>query len=249
MTVGRTIQSLGLCLSLAGPAAAQSRAAIAGQVIDRASGRPLRAEITLANTSRSVTTDSAGRYAFPGLPTGLHTFHVRALGFSATTFSLELAPGRPLVHSVALDSIAAAQPLPAVDVSANAPAASYRLTAFERRRQTGRGQYLTEGEIRRTGASTIAEAVRGLRGILFECGGGGGCYVRMSRAPMRCLPEYIVDDHVMNDFGPKTPIGDVVAMEVYGGPGDVAGEFAGRNAGCGVIVIHTRSGPPRRPPG
>jgi hypothetical protein len=64
---------------------------------------------------------------------------------------------------------------------------------------------------------------------------------------MRCLPEFIVDDHVMNDFGPLTPIRDIVGLEVYTGPSEVPGEYAGRNAGCGVVVIWTRSGPTKKP--
>ena len=81
-----------------------------------------------------------------------------------------------------------------------------------------------------------------------ECSGGAqGCQIRMVRAPMRCLPEYIVDDNVDNTFGPTVPVRDIEGLEVYTGAADVPGEYAGRNAGCGVIVIWTRSGPPRRP--
>ena len=67
----------------------------------------------------------------------------------------------------------------------------------------------------------------------------------MARAPMRCHPEYIIDERVDNTFGPDTPIRDIEGIEVYTGPSDVPGEFAGRNAGCGVIVVWTRSGPSR----
>ena len=240
------IRALGLSLAWVTAAGAQPTASVAGVVTDRASGKPVRAEIIIVDANRSVVADSSGRYELAGLASGLIVFQARALGFKASIFSLQLVAGARLAHSITLDSINAAQPLPAVDVASTST--NYRLTDFERRRQTGRGQYMTEAEIKRTGAGTLAEAVRGLRGVLFECGGGGGCYVRMARAPMRCLPEFVVDQQVMNDFGPITPIGDVVAIEVYTGPGDVAGEFAGRNAGCGVIVIWTRSGPtPRRP--
>jgi len=63
---------------------------------------------------------------------------------------------------------------------------------------------------------------------------------------MQCLPEFIVDDHEMNDFGPSTPIRDIVGLEVYTGPTELPGEYAGRNSGCGVVVIWTRSGPTRK---
>jgi hypothetical protein len=240
------IGSVGLALSLASVGGAQSTASITGQITDRASGRALLAEVIGVGLNRSVRSDSSGHYEFAGLPAGLTiTFQARALGFKSALFTLQLPAGSRLTQSIMLDSADVAQTLPAVDVSSTV---NYRLADFERRRQTGRGQYMTDADIKRTGASTLLEAVRGLRGVLYECGGGGGCYVRMARAPMRCLPEFIVDQQVMNDFGPRTPIGDIVAIELYTGPGDVAGEFAGRNAGCGVIVIWTRSGPsPRRP--
>ena len=63
---------------------------------------------------------------------------------------------------------------------------------------------------------------------------------------MHCAPDYVIDGRLNNDFGPFTPIRDIVAVEIYTGPADVPGEFAGRTAGCGVIAIWTRSGPPRR---
>ena len=152
---------------------------------------------------------------------------------------------------IQLDSISRgrtteAQSLPGMAVSASAKPFNYRLVDFERRRQTGRGQYLTEDEIVKSGAYTVADAVKGMRGVLYECGGGAGCYVRMSNAPMRCLPEFIVDNQVMNDFGPSTPIRDIIGLEVYTGPSEVPGEYAGRYAGCGVVVIWTRSGPTKK---
>ena len=118
-----------------------------------------------------------------------------------------------------------------------------RFADFERRRKTGRGHYLTRDDIRRSGASSLQDAVRSLRGVPMECGGGAGCFVRMVRAPMQCNPDYVVDTRVDNSFGPLTPIRDIEAIEVYTGPSDVPGEFAGRSAGCGVIVIWTGSGP------
>ena len=90
--------------------------------------------------------------------------------------------------------------------------------------------------------------MQGLRGVNVECGGGNGCIIRMARAPMRCNPEYIVDERTDNFFGPNTPIRDLEGIEVYTGPTEVPGEFAGRNAGCGVIVIWTRAGPARPKP-
>lgn len=222
---------------------------ISGTVVDRSSGARVTGALVISTTdSRAVTTDSAGQFVLSGLPGGPVRFVVRAAGFPVATLNLTLPANDTLFQLVRLDSTgearSGAQRLP--DVPINAPASmGRRYEDFERRQKTGRGHYLTAADIDRRGFTSLQDAVRTLRGVEVECGGGGGCFIRMARAPMRCLPEYIVDERVDNMFGPRTPIRDIQALEVYTGPSDVPGEFAGRNAGCGVIVIWTRSGPTR----
>jgi hypothetical protein len=233
---------------------AQQVTTLRGLVADKASGKAVgEARISVPRLGRLVTADSSGHFFLAGLPAGVNRLVVRASGFPATQFDVEMSRGAITDRRIELDStsdgrLAAAQSLPIVSVTADATPFNYRLVNFERRRQLGRGQFLTEGEITRSGAYNITDAVKNMRGVLYECGGGGGCYVRMARAPMRCLPEYIVDDQVMNDFGPSTPIRDVIGIEVYSGPTEVPGEYAGRYAGCGVVVIWTRSGPEKKKP-
>jgi len=240
-----------LMVAAALPAFGQEGSVLSGRIVDRTSGQPVSsAQVILIGDNRMVTADSLGRYRVTHMPMGVSRVMFRAIGFPPQTISVQFDRVGERVQPVFMDSTAenrAAQELPAVGVSAAAPRANYRLTSFERRRQTGRGQYLTEDQITRLQAYNVTDAVKNMRGVIYECP-SSKCYVRMSRAPMRCLPEYIVDEQVMNDFGAATPIRDVVAIEVYTGPSEVPGEYAGRNAGCGVIVIHTRTGPaPRRP--
>jgi hypothetical protein len=127
---------------------------------------------------------------------------------------------------------------------------NYRLIEFERRRLNGHGQYRNEDELVKSGAYTLQDAVISMRGVNVDCSmttpAGTGCKIHMVRSPTHCQPEYVVDNRVDNMFGPTTPIRDIVALEVYTGPSDVPGEFSGRNAGCGVIVIWTRSGPTKK---
>lgn len=215
-----------------------------GRIIDHAGMKPVGdAEVVLAEAGRTVRSDSAGKFVFRAVRGGPITLRVRALGYSSQVVTFDLPDNQEVERVISLE--AAVQTLEGVAVTA-APSSGYRLVGFERRSQTGRGQYLNEAQLKELNAHSVPEALRSLRGVLYECGGGGGCYVRMARAPMRCLPDYIVDNQLMNDFGPLTPIRDVVGIEVYSGPGDVAGEFAGSNAACGVIVLWTRSGPNRR---
>ena len=230
-------------------------AAMRGRVVDKTSAAALpHAEIVLLNDGRHLATDSTGRYAIDNLPSVALRLIVRAPAHVAVQLDIEVAAGDDLQRTIALDSASAEETphtLPAVAVSATAPEAiSYRLMDFERRRRTGRGQYLSDEEIRASGAANVSDATRGMRGVTLHCGGSAfrGCRIQMARAPMNCEPEYIIDGRADNMFGPTTPIRDIVALEVYTGPSDVPGEFAGTNAGCGVVVMWTRSGPPRRKP-
>lgn len=227
-------------------------ARISGRVTDKTSGAAVaQAQLLLVTEGRWVETDSAGRYTLPGLPPGDAHLVVRAFRFPKTEVLVRVAAGDDLVVAIVLDSTAAGgapQRLEAIAVTAAAPVSNYRLVDFERRRRTGLGQYLTEEEIRSSGAANLQDATRGMRGLTLHCGGTeeGGCRIQVIRARMNCQPEYIVDGQVDNMFGPSTPIRDIIALEVYTGATDVPGEFAGRNAGCGAVVIWTRSGPSRR---
>ena len=230
-----------------GAAPAPPTAALHGHVLHRGTDTPVReAELRLDGDSAATRTDSTGAFRVTGLAPGAHTVVVRAIGFVALSFTAELTAGRDTEYAIHLDlADSTAQPLAPVAVTANAPPpVSYRMVDFERRRKTGRGQYLSSEEIERSGASTLQDLARGMRGVTTHCGGGGGCRLQMVRAPNGCQPEYVVDGRTDNMFGALTPIRDIVGLEVYTGPSDVPGEFAGRNAGCGVVVIWTRAGPP-----
>ena len=247
------------CASIA--AAQKPDGRLAGAVIDKSSGAPIaQAVVVFLGDGRLVTTDSTGEFRFDKLPTGVLRFLVRAKGFPSVGMIVALAKSESMQRRVELDSSAAAalaaaaatspstgaaQSLPMVSVEAT-PSLGPRFANFERRRKTGAGHYIVRDQIEKGGYSSLQDVARTLRGVNVECGGGLGCYIRMARAPMRCLPEYIVDDNVDNNFGPTMPVRDIEAREVYTGPADVPGEYAGRNAGCGVIVIWTRSGPAKR---
>lgn len=229
--------------------AQKGSAFVFGSVVNRATQGPIvGARITHLGDGRLVASDSLGYYRFPNLAAGLVRFSVRAPGYPTATFTVALTNGERMERDIELDSLQlpadSAQALPEVTVEAASPMGR-RYADFERRKSQGRGQYLTRADIEGRGANTLQDAVRHMRGVNLDCS-GTQCHIRMARAPMRCAPEYIVDERVDNMFGPTVPVRDIEALELYTGPSEVPGEFAGSNAGCGVIVIWTRSGPPRR---
>lgn len=247
----RSASLLAAIALVASPLAAQKGSArLFGSVVNRATqGAIPGTRIIHAGDGRVVTSDSFGYYQFPDLAAGILRFTVHAPGYPMATFTVALTNGERMERDIELDSLVErtgehAQELPAVAVEAPA-SLGRRYADFERRKVQGRGQYVTRAEIEANGSSTLQDAVRNLRGVNLDCA-GTGCAIRMARAPMRCPPEYIVDERVDNMFGPTVPIRDIEAIEVYTGPSEVPGEFAGSNAGCGVVVIWTRSGPPRK---
>ena len=222
---------------------------VTGTIIDASSKSAVPgADVVHVGGGRSVVTDSLGHFTFGELPSGIVRFVVRRVGFPVLRVAVALTKGESLSKVIELDSSSAGraetQSLPGVATIAPRPPMP-RFVDFERRRLTGRGQYLVREELERSGVGSLQDAMRGLRGVNIDCGGGNGCIIRMARAPMRCRPEFIVDERVDNTFGPDTPIRDIEGIEVYTGPSDVPGEFAGRSAGCGVIVVWTRAGPSR----
>lgn len=251
------------CVSVAAsvPVAAQKGSAMVyGAVVNRSTQGPIaNAVITHAGDGRVVHSDSLGYYQFHDLKAGLVKFTIRAPGFPLSSVTVALTNGERMERDIELDTSFVdeppagaspdpkAQPLPTVAVEAPA-GMGRRFADFERRKQIGRGHYITKTDLERKGATNLIDAVRDLRGVNVDCGGGGGCFIRMARAPMRCLPEYIIDERVDPFFAPGVAVRDIEAIEVYLGPADVPGEFAGVNAGCGVVVIWTKSGPPRRKP-
>jgi len=249
-----------LALGPTGTAAAQTTAEFRGRVLDATTGKGIPdATIAVTTTGGSARTDSLGQFRVPNLKVGIHRFLVSATGYSRGSLSLAFAAREVMERDLELDPVTAppaasgepakdtskAQALPGVDVKAD-PALGRRFADFERRRTTGRGQYRTRAELEAGQFYTLQDAMRTMRGVRFNCA-GNTCRAQMVRAPLGCSPEYIVDERVDNSFGPTIPVRDIVGLEVYTGVSDVPGEFAGRNSGCGVIVIWTTSGrEPRR---
>jgi len=237
-----------------------SAASFAGQIVIRESGNPIPYArlVVLSDGGRADNADSVGRFDITGLKPGIHRFMLVVPGVPRSNFVIAFAKGERIVQNVEIELAALsappdppptaagakAQPLARVDVTAPAPM-DRRYLDFERRLRTGRGQYVTRAQIEERQYNTLQDAMRQLRGVRVDCGGGAGCFITMARAPMGCSPDYVIDERVDNAFGPQTPIRDIEAIEVYTGPADVPGEFAGTNAGCGLVVIWTRNGPPK----
>jgi hypothetical protein len=186
--------------------------------------------------------DTAGRFALVGLPSGALTITVRRLGFQPRDTSIQLVSGRTdsLLMTLALLPV----DLPGVTSEADA-LARIRLAEFYRHRASADGHFFDRQEIEARRITRISDLLRRLPGVRITNDRAGRSTLRMGRASggRDCPSEYWVDGiraNFMNvdDF----PIVDVEAIEVYHGPAGLPPEYNSRlgSPACGTIVIWTR---------
>ena len=166
-----------LCAALLLPLSVHAQrgsAMIFGVVVNKATQAPItNAEVVQTGSGRIAKSDSLGYYRFENLSAGIVRFSVRAAGFHLAQFTYALANGEHMERDIELDSTTVvlsnkpAQPLPEVAVEA-APSMGQRYRDFERRKASGRGHYLTRTQIEQKGSSTLADALRDLRGVALD---------------------------------------------------------------------------------
>lgn len=185
--------------------------------------------------------DSTGQFRRTGLRPGSYLLQVRAIGYAPTDWTLDLAASetRRVVLELDLLAITTAE----VVVTADAPHPDRRLAEFEQRRQSGRGHFLTEADIRQRGASKVSEVLRTVPGVRIVCR-GIFCRVRMDRVPRTCAPDFVVDGFpATNSTSADMGTAGIVGIEVYRTLGETPMQFLRADNACGTIVIWTRSGP------
>jgi hypothetical protein len=117
-----------------------------------------------------------------------------------------------------------------------------------RRKSEGRGRYITKEDIAARQSATLPDALRGLAGVRIECRTSIVCQVRMARSPRNCGPGYFMDGIPTDPAAVYlTPVNEIEGIEVYSGPSETPPELEGVASRCGVIVLWTRTPPPRRP--
>ncbi len=220
------------------------QATLRGRVVDSEIGTPVSgAVIKIKNVPAMVRTDTLGQFEAPGLPVGKTEVTILAVGFDSATYTVYL-PLQGVLEGVFTLDFTGFQ-LPEVAVVARVEQLVPRYLDFERRRLRGLGTYIRWDEIRNRGFSSVGDALRTLRGVRIQCNQETfECFAFMSRAPT-CQPAWWIDGVQVRSFHENTPIRDVYGIEVYRGPGEVPAEFTGSTAGCGVIVMWTKSRPYR----
>ena len=221
------------------------------------------AELVLTSLGRTTRSDSAGAFAFRGLPSGIHRLTVRAVGYQTIMATLDVpSDGVDDAHMTLKRTTTT---LEKVDVSAAGGIRSFLLNGFEDRRKVGIGRFVDSTTFGKQDPkrwpSVILERVPGIRlinyggrrsfastrgTISFNNSPRGNKIDAAQGAPVACYVQVIVDG--MQRYGSSTeePLLDINGLE---GP-FVAAEYytvsepphqfnRGGNAPCGTLVLWT----------
>jgi hypothetical protein len=187
-----------------------------------------------------------GLFEARDVPQGDAEITIQVIGYTRGVFYVHFPASGEVERVFALDFTGAR--LPAVVVEARAEKLERRYVDFEQRRHRRMGTYLRWDELERKGYASVGDALRTVRGVRIRCDQQTfECFAFMVRTP-QCQPTWWVDGVEVRSFHENTSIRDVYGIEVYRGAGEVPGEFAGSDAGCGVIVVWTKSRPFRISP-
>jgi hypothetical protein len=221
--------------------AQSTRAGLFGTVRDTG-GTP----VSMARLSTSGVlsiSDSTGRFALADLSPGKVKLVVRRLGFEPLDIAVQLVAGRNDSLNVVLTLLP--QDLPGVTTRADAMA-EIQLASFYRHRHAGIGHFLDRKEIEAKRVQRLSDILRRIPGMrLTPDRMGGRSTLRSSRSGggRDCPPDIWIDGVRAPGLNiDDVPLGDVEALEVYGGPAGLPPEMNSRlgNPACGVVVIWTR---------
>lgn len=219
-----------------------AQATIRGRVIDSEVGDALPgAVVSIRGVSSTFITDTLGSFEATGLPPGEAAVSIEVAGYTPGLFRVRLAAADKVERDFALDF--SGHRLSSVVVQARAERLMPRYVDFERRRQRGLGAYFRWDELKQGSYNSVGDALRTVRGVRIRCNQQTyECFAAMVRSP-NCPPTWWIDGVEVGSFHENTPIRDVYGIEIYRGAGEIPGEFSGSNAGCGVIVMWTKSRP------
>lgn len=232
-----------LALPLATPAHAQS-GSLSGAILTSVGEFPIpNAEIIFDNLSKSVRSDSAGKYTVTGIPNGVQHITVRSVGYEPYSATLTFRKNEKVEADFVLDKLTVLKP---VDVLA--PYAA-RLQDFESRRHSVGGKFLTYDQLSKVNhlsmSSIIAKNFPGLKINTIQ-----GYNVITSRGT-KCAVQILVNDVVQYNgdvifFDANSIQTDVILGIEFYTPMYTPIEFMKRprgptgGSGCGTMMIWTK---------
>jgi hypothetical protein len=232
------------------------QAVFRGRVTTNLGTEPLvDAEIVFREASRSARSGPDGRFIFSGLAAGEYNVIVRHPGFAPITGKVRLAAGDTITYPSPFDLVREKQELMPVEIRGRADFPQLR--AFETRRATTNGRFLTAADIHKTGSVSLASiiltkipgfqvvqhpsgsgsALASRRGGVPDASGRNSCYTavwlngQLFYSPEKsAVPVPHLEDFELEEIG---------ALEFYR-TSEVPPELQFQSGNCGVIVLWTQ---------
>jgi hypothetical protein len=226
-------------------------------------GDPIEgAEVTDALSKTTALTTKTGTVTLSFLPDGATLVRIRKVGYAAATMLVNIDPSDTLPVTVMLK--ATVRELPTVVTNDSAPKyVSPGLRAFEERRASGGGYFITEKEIRKWDNGSMTNVIRTIPGIDIRCDNihgmaSGACHAATNRAKGKlalsdngCLVDIYMDGSLFyTDVGPrgfqsdadlqKLAANQFAAVEFYSGAARIPVQYNKTGSSCGVLLLWTR---------
>ena len=235
-----------LLLSPAAAGVTAGKASLSGTVLLQGSSTGAGSRVELVGTQAVAMTNEKGEFTMANLPSGSHVLLARHLGYGAATTPVDLNSREPQKVTITLPRYVAV--MDPVLVTARRNAALERVGFVQRRKSAGSGYFLGPDQILAMRANRLTDILRRVPSLTVlsngfdevvlssrgssSIGGGADCV------------QYFVDDAPWlaiepGDINTFVNGNEVVAVEVYQGPGVPAQYVRGMDA-CITIVLWTR---------
>lgn len=199
----------------------------------------LDAEVTVDPLGLKGTTDYFGDARFTGLRKGRYTVHARRMGFAPLAAEVQVS-GRDSLE-VTLLMASTVHQLAEVTVDATVP--SPFLKEFEERRRLGKGQYITDSELRAAFPSPLANILSSrLLGVRAAGSSTGAFRAYSDRGTGACyISVYWNGVRIANARNPEVdiPTSFIGGIEFYN-PGTIPVQYQDPGSGCGVLLLWPR---------
>jgi hypothetical protein len=255
-----------LVLLSATPAFAQKTATLRGIVLIDSTEIPLvGAEVTIGATRLIASSDAAGRFVLPSIPSGKQLVTVKRMGFAPITAVLDFAPGDTLVGDFLM--VTATAKLKGVTVRERATA-TIKLVGFEERRKAGYGNFIGPERLQGIDARQTADVLQQIPGPhIFRSTNSGSAWVAGGRgvyntgaynvdrsdrsrgAPRdQCYATVYLDGSPVFSALPgellfdinSIPASMLGAIEYYNGSSSIPEAYPQKRGTCGVLMIWTK---------
>jgi hypothetical protein len=211
------------------------------------------ADVSVVGTGARVVTGENGRFRMMQVPPGQYLLVVRRVGFAPTSGIIDV----PEKDTLRLSYTLVRSNYLLDTVRTQGRRVTMRMLDFEKRRQQGIGQFITQEEIEKRGSIQTSDFMRYMRGVQVAVnttqafggtqvysrreGGGFDGNQQQNYCPMQVLLDGIILPRYFNlDLLP--PPKQIAGIEVYTGAATVPPQFGGVDRRCGVVAVWTRDG-------